>query len=91
MLGSKLDLKLELCCSSSWEASWSDLGMVLEGSWGCRRASWGRLGGVLGVLGCLGGVYGESWGVLVAFGKGLELFLKPLGVSWDVLIRSKTH
>ena len=51
---SKLDLKLELCWSSSWEASWSDLGMVLEASWGVLGASWGVLGASWGVLGRLG-------------------------------------
>ena len=46
---SKLDLKLELCLSSSWEASWSDLGRFLGGQDAPKTSQDGAKTGQVGV------------------------------------------
>ena len=64
-VGPKVAAMLELVLGSifepTWEASWSDLGMLLEAPWGLLGRVLMRLGGVLAVSWASGGVLGVPW------------------------------
>ena len=64
-VGPKVAAMLELVLGSifepTWEAFWSDLGMLLEAAWGRLGRVLMRLGGVLAVSWASGGVLGVPW------------------------------
>ena len=92
---SKLDLKLELCWSSSWEASWSDLGMVLEASWDALGASVCVDAFSLLFLPVFWGLLGDTWpkkvptSLQVGLQKRIKIKKKSMPKSIKKMMASK--